>query len=157
MRDGLKEYYQTVSEILGKSINGRPYDYIFDMEKKLSEVLMYKADLGVRMRTAYKVYDKTTLRQIAECDIPILQHRMEAFADSFREMWLTENKAFGLEVQEMRFGALMYRLKTCQKRLIKYLNNEIAVIEELQGESLNPCMEFTIHNDWRSTVTASVN
>ena len=157
VRDGLKEYYQTVSETLGKSINGRPYDYIFDMEKKLSEVLMYKADFGVRMRTAYQSDDRTTLREIAECDIPILQHRMEAFADSFREMWMTENKAFGLEVQEMRFGALIYRLKTCQQRLLEYLNNEIAVIEELEVEALNPCKEFMSHNDWSSTVTASVN
>lgn len=157
VRDGLKEYYQTVSETLGKSINGRPYDYIFDMEKKLSEVLMYKADFGVRMRTAYQSDDRTTLREIAECDIPILQHRMEAFADSFREMWMTENKAFGLEVQEMRFGALIYRLKTCQQRLLEYLNNEIAVIEELEVKALNPCKEFMSHNDWSSTVTASVN
>ena len=41
--------------------------------------------------------------------------------------------------------------------LLEYLNNEIAVIEELEGEALNPCKEFMSHNDWSSTVTASVN
>lgn len=157
VRDGLKNYYQQVSETLSKSINGRPYDYLFFMEKKLSEVLEYKAELGVRIRKAYQSDDRSTLTEITEHDLPILQQRMEEFIEAFRKMWLTENKAFGLEVQEIRLGALLYRLKTCQKRLAEYLNDEVTVIEELQENALNPCKEFNTHNDWSSIVTASVN
>ena len=47
-------------------------------------------------------------------------------------MWLTENKAFGLEVQENRFGGLLLRLRSCRDRLEDYLAGRISQIDELE-------------------------
>jgi len=151
---GLAERYQRASEELAKSINGRDYDYIFEVEKKLIDVLARKADLGVRIRNAYQVGDRVTLAEIAENDFEQIIEDVEEFANAFRVMWLKENKPFGLEVQEGRFGALMYRMQKCKERLISYLNKDNGIIEELEETILVKNKEFESHNDWWSTTTA---
>ncbi len=155
--EGLKEYYQRTSKKLEESINGRDYDYIFDVIKRLTDVLVHKADLGVRLRNAYRSNNKAILKEIAEQDFVIITENIELFAEAFRKQWLKENKAFGLEVQDARFGALLYRMESCRKRLLEFCNGEITRIEELEEESLTSCEELELHNSWRSTITACVN
>ena len=159
VKEGAKEYYQNASKKLDLSIKGRAYDYVFDVQKKLTDVLMHKADLGVRIRNAYQTGDKGTLKEIVEQDFPTIKTDLENFADAFRNMWLDENKSFGLEVQEARLGALLYRLEICRCRLASYINGEISTIDELQEHALVGCDDagFECHNLWRSTITTCVN
>jgi len=151
--------FRESSEKLEKSINGRDYDYLFDVEKKLLDVMARKCDLGVRLRKAYQSGDKETLAVVAQA-IPSIKQNLKEFFAAFRVMWLKENKPFGLEVQEQRFGGLMYRMETCEARLHSYLNGEITVIEELEEKSLEKYEGFAgkgiVYNDWRTIVTASV-
>lgn len=160
VRDDLSQRYVDAAEKLSKSINGREYDYLFDMEKKLLDVLIRKCDLGVRLRKAYQSDDKETLAIITEQEFPIIKRDLKAFFEAFRVMWLKENKPFGLEVQEQRFGGLMYRMKTCEARLSAYLNGETNQIEELNEASLVKYKGFegeaVCQNNWSTTVTTSV-
>ena len=75
-------------------------------------------------------------------------------------MRLIENKAFGLEVQEQRFGGMMYRMETCENRLRDYLDGKIARIEELDAENPDRWEGFAgegvTYNSWKQIVTASV-
>ena len=60
----------------------------------------------------------------------------EAVYTAFRTLWLKENKVFGLEVQEMRFGQLLLRLRSCAERLQDYLDGNLPSIEELEEVQL---------------------
>ena len=51
-------------------------------------------------------------------------------------MWEKENKPFGWEIQDVRIGGLIRRIKTCGERIEKYLAGEITTIEELDNELL---------------------
>ena len=160
VRDDLAERYVDAAEKLGQSINGRKYDYLFDMHKKLLEVLKRKGDLGVRLRRAYQAGDRETLVTIAEQEFPIIKQNLNAFFDAFCKMWLEENKPFGLEVQEQRFGGLLYRIGRCEERLKAYLNGEIDKIDELEEKSLTKFKgyegEAVAQNNWSTTVTTSI-
>lgn len=158
--ENLAERYRNAATKLEKSINGRSYDYLFDTEKKLLDVLALKADLGVRIRKAYKSNDRAMLCSITAEDIPCLKLKLQAFAEAFRTLWLKENKAFGLEVQEQRLGGLMYRIEGCERRLLAYLAGHIPKIEELEEDSLEKYAgatgEGVKFNNWKETVTTSI-
>lgn len=158
--NNLGERYAQAAELLGGSINGREYDYLFLMEKALLDVLKYKADLGKRLRKAYQEDDRNTLEEILEQNFPAIRTSLILFFDAFRKVWLTENKPFGLEVQEQRFGGLLYRMDMCTKRLQEYLNEEIDCIEELEEKSLPKFKdkeeEAVTHNNWKSYISTSV-
>ena len=53
-----------------------------------------------------------------------------------QEQWLKENKPHGFEVQEIRLGGLLERLKGCKIRLKDYLLGKIEKIEELDEQLL---------------------
>ena len=152
--------YKEAADVLKVSINGRAYDYLFEVQEKLSEVLAGKCDLGKRIRRAYELDDRNCLQQIAEEEIPELIHKMREFFDAFKRMWLKENKAFGLEVHEQRFGGLLYRMEGCANRLKSYLEGEISKIDELEEACLVPYGKeegkLTKNNQWMKMVTTSV-
>lgn len=160
VRRDLTERYKTASEILKDSINGREYDYLFQMEKTLLDVLKHKSDLGNRLRTAYQEDDRKMLKEILEQGFPTIRMNLILFFDAFRKVWLIENKPFGLEVQEQRFGGLLYRMDMCATRLQDYLNGETDRIEELEENSLTKYKGFeeeaVVHNNWKDYVSTSV-
>ena len=160
VRKNQGERYAKAKDILVASINGRPYDYLFDVEAKLLDVLVLKANLGVRLRSAYQENNVKELRLIAEDDFPYIIQAVRKFAEAFRALWLMENKSFGLEVQEQRFGGLLYRLEVCSNRLKDYLDGKEVSIEELEEQSLEMWTGFSgeaaVMNSWKINVTTSV-
>ena len=160
VRKDQAERYAKGSATLKNSINGREYDYLFDMEKKLVDVLKHKADLGQRLRKAYQDEDRETLGVILKQDFPTIRENMLLFFDAFRKTWLIENKPFGLEVQEQRFGGILYRMDICAARLQEYLDGKVDRIDELEENSLVKFEGFeeeaVIQNEWNSYISTSV-
>ena len=77
-------------------------------------------------------------------------------------MWYTDNKPHGFDVQEIRLGGLLFRLKSCKERLQKFANGEIERIEELEERIVNYAdgsneLEKGVRglNDYKSTVTVN--
>lgn len=130
--DDLAERYANYAKRLGASVNGRNYDYLFRFMTKLLEVLSVKCDLGIRLRAAYAAGDREKLRYFTEKEIPMLIGMVDALYEAYRAQWLTDNKPFGLEVQENRFGGLLLRLRSCKDRLHDLLAGRILRIEELE-------------------------
>ena len=62
---------------------------------RLCELLSIKWDLGLRIRGAYQNKDLTTLRSIADDDIPKLVKWIEEFNLAFYKAWMNENKTNG--------------------------------------------------------------
>lgn len=95
-----------------------------------------KCDIGVRIKQAYDKKDNDALKNIAEKDLPETLRRLEVFHKAFKNQWFAENKAFGFEVQDIRIGGLMERVKTAIERINDYINKNIEAIEELEEERL---------------------
>ena len=67
---------------------------------------------------------------------------MDVFVETYRKQWHMDNKPFGFEIMDIRFGYIYSRIKTATLLIKKYLNGEISKIDELEVELL-PYRGFT--------------
>ena len=112
------------------------YGYLFDTFSALCDVLREKAGLGILLRRVYLAGNRAALREIADSVIPELEKRVEAFRKVFRTQWMKENKPFGFDVQDIRFGALLMRLRAVSETIQEYLDGKTDSIPELLEERL---------------------
>lgn len=109
------------------------FSYIFEIYEKLCRVMKVKYTLGVRTRTAYKKGDKEELKLIVK-DYEKSIRYIQDFIISFRNMWFTDNKPHGFDVQDLRLGGIIQRLKANKQRLNDYINGKVSKIDELDEE-----------------------
>ena len=129
-------YYENAAKQLEQAVrdsSGSSLCYVLKTQASLCRVLQDKANLGMVIRTAYDAGDREKLREIAEEAIPQLLGKLDRFYQDFRKQWMSENKAFGFEVQSLRIGGLRQRILEVQQRLEEYLSGEIAEIDELRS------------------------
>ena len=136
VHDELKSRYAHAAKTVAASLNGREYDYLFDFQAKLLTLLTRKCDLGLRLRKAYQAQDQQTLAKLLDEEFPPMQQETRDVYEAFRTLWYRENKSFGFELQEMRFGALMLRNESCERMLREYLEGARERIEELEAPML---------------------
>lgn len=147
-----EEYTKKLTAVLPKT--GK-YKYIFTAIRDLSAFLECKAELGIQTRAAYRAGDNAKLQ--AQVEVFALGiKRLQAFYNSFSKLWRKENKDFGWEVQDVRLGGLMRRLKTCKRTLEEYLGGKRDAIEELDCDVLATGNEGTLFdNNYVPMVTPS--
>ena len=155
--DAAKQLEQAVRDSSGRSLC-----YVLKTQASLCRVLQDKANLGMVIRAAYGAGDREKLREIAEEAIPQLLEKLDRFYQDFRKQWMSENKAFGFEVQSLRIGGLRQRILEVQQRLEEYLSGELAEIDELE----KPVLPFAYcegadvttldYNRWNYIVTTAV-
>lgn len=138
------------------------FGYLFLTMQRLCAVLKKKADMGIRVKAAYDRDDYTELKRIAEEEIPETLLNIDKFYEAFQSQWKKENKSFGFEIQTIRFGGLILRLKDIKRQLEKYVSGELNSIEELDEERLpfryfekNEMQELN-YNLWSDIVSPSV-
>lgn len=125
------------------------YAYLFDNLANLCRVLEKKAYLGLRTREAYRKSDKNALEALLQ-DYEEAAKRLRVFRDSMYRTWMRENKPFGWEVQEIRFGGLQARILNCRERLLEYLRGEVQSIPEMEQDVLpygNMGLQYNIYRD----------
>ncbi|MBR7098615.1 MAG: family 20 glycosylhydrolase, partial [Clostridia bacterium] len=135
----------------------RRYGYVFDTAAKLCDVLEIKYELGLKTRTAYEAGDKAELKRLAENEYVQVGKRISVFAKAFEKQWMADNKPHGFDVQEMRLGALLYRLDSCRRRILNYVNGQIDRIEELEEELLPFREKEQSFNFNNAPISATVN
>lgn len=129
------EWAEMAKKFRAATNRSKNYGYIFESYACLCDVLEYKHELGVNTRQAYQ-FDRSKLPKIiADYDETIL--RLEKFIATFRKMWYTDNKPHGFDVQELRLGGLLMRLKSCRERLQMLNDGKIDKIEELEETIVN--------------------
>lgn len=138
--DTAARFAQAEQSMKKAAAHGR-FSYLFVTMQLLCRVLKHKADLGLRLRSAYKEGRKEDLLQIAREEIPQLRLDLDEFYKAFRRQWTTENKSFGFEVQTIRIGGLDKRLSDTAEQLEQYAAGELAMIEELE-EAYQPFCYF---------------
>ena len=163
--DGLNERYAAHAQKLKRAVRraGR-WQYVFETQYRLAQLLSIKAELGIKLRRAYQAGDKETLNKLYQ-QLPLLGRRIEVFYTAFANQWHLENRANGFDVQDIRIGALKQRLHTATTKLKDYLAGKISEIPELE-ESLLDHMgggnEFEVDPDqceyrWRRMTSVNVN
>lgn len=158
-------YYENAAKQLEQAVrdsSGSSLCYVLKTQASLCRVLQDKANLGMVIRMAYGAGDREKLREIAEEAIPQLLEKLDRFYQNFRKQWMSENKAFGFEVQSLRIGGLRQRILEVQQRLEEYLSGELAEIDELE----KPVLPFAYfegadvttldYNRWNYIVTTAV-
>ncbi|MBQ8320150.1 MAG: beta-N-acetylhexosaminidase [Clostridia bacterium] len=133
--NGAVPYAEYTAKLHEAKARAGEFAYVFDCAEKLSAVLELKYDFGVRLREGYHAKSEEVLRTCAkECQEIVL--RTEDFYESLKTLWHIENKPFGFEVQTLRIGAVLQRMKDCKIRIEEYLEGRAASIPELEEEPL---------------------
>ena len=138
------------------------YSYLFETQAQLNALLALKIAVTSGIQETYRAGDKDRLAELAEKDLPLLYQKVEDFAEQFSRQWQLENKIFGLDTIDIRFGGLLKRIKRAQERLQQYTTGQLDSVEELEQEIL-PFNDFygdknfaaTTANQWHTIATAS--
>lgn len=129
------EVYARAAEKLKKLSDNAEYGYLFATLGALCHVLCIKNSIGVRTREAYRSRNNGELVSLIN-EYNLLYDAISDFYNAFRAQWMKENKSFGFEVQDMRIGGLMLRIRHCREVLSDFLDGKIKKIEELDEELL---------------------
>ena len=148
--DGGYEHFAENERLLSATAKkSRKYGHIFDTAAKLSAVLKYKYDLGVKTRNAYQNGDKAELTRLANEEYTYTVKAISAFARAFEKQWHLENKPHGFEVHDVRLGGLIRRTESCRRRLLDYACGKIDSIPELEDQLLP-------HGDEKKSIYANM-
>ncbi len=146
------DFYKDAASKLRAVAPKKEYEDIFDTQIALCDLLSVKAGLGVKTRNAYKRGDKALIYKLATEDYALAIERTESFYEAFAKQWNAENKPFGFDIQDLRLGGLIQRLKACRGRLLDYVEGRAESIPELEVELL----EDTGKVNWNSYATPNV-
>ena len=157
-KEGVEEEYRSHSERLRKNANCK-YGYLFENAAALCDLLSVKYGLGKRTRKVYLSGDKAAISALID-EYKQTENYVDAFYETMRTLWFTENKPHGFEVQDIRLGGLKQRLIHCRKRLAAYVEGKIDNIPELEEELLDYfgngkeySDETPSYNDWKTNAT----
>jgi len=157
-------YADCAAELGALALRGGSFAYLFDVQAKLCHALELKANLGVELKAAYDNEDKDALANFADVVIPEVTNRIESFYNAFRNAWLSESRPSGFDVQDLRIGGLLQRLRAAQSTVKAYLNGTLTRIEELEAERLyfdcreadsDKCITIGMNN-YRTTCTPNI-
>ena len=163
--EGLDALYRShIRKLYATSRIESPWQYLFETQYHLARVLALKADLGIRLRRAYKEGNKEELASLLE-RLKALPGEIEMFYKALRVQWERENRANGFDVQDIRIGALKQRIYVAIAKVRAYLAGETETIPELEEtllDHMGHADEFEIDPDqcewrWRRMTSVNVN
>lgn len=142
-----------------KSVPESRYNYLFETQIKLAEFLDIYALLPIKIKKYYAENDKKQLKKICDKTIPSAIKALEDFEIAYNKQWHKVYKPFGFDVQQLRIGGMMLRIKDSRKRIYEYLNGDIDKLEELESKDLpfdDPSCGLRGSNFWHRIVSKSV-
>lgn len=148
--------YETLKPLYDNSDYGKVFKYLGELCRALS----VKAELGIKTRNAYKDGNKEDLKEL----LPIYdetERLIGKFYSAYESWWMWENKPHGFDVQDIRLGGLLQRVRHCKARLAAYINGETDIIDELLTPVLDSkCrtgkdLEYIGGDYWENIVTAN--
>ncbi|MBE6728195.1 MAG: beta-N-acetylhexosaminidase [Ruminococcaceae bacterium] len=150
-----KKYASFARKLKNAACRTGEFSYLFDTLSKLCSVMQYKVDIGVRTRKAYETKDMNTIDALI-ADYKKMIKRTEDFYKTFKIQWYRENKPHGFDVQDIRLGGLIMRMKSCMERLIELRDGKIDRIPELEEKILTFRADKADFNNWIKTASANV-
>jgi len=102
----------------------------------ICDILEIKADLPDILSDAYKKNDLKTLNLLKNKIIPELILKISYLEYEHRSVWFRNNKPFGWDVLQRRYGGLKAVLENLIIRLDDFTSGRVSSIEELEQEHL---------------------
>lgn len=138
MNDNIKHFdlggkYANDAKIL-RGVNSKRYGLLFETQAAYADFLDIYWHLPIDVKETYKNGDKYRLKEIAVNIIPKALEALETFHTAFHKQWHHYLKPIGFEVQQVRLGGVMLRLKSSRERILQYVNGEIDALIELEYE-----------------------
>ena len=162
LEGGENEQYEACARQLDRMKKEENWGYLFAVAQALCETLAIKAQLGEKTRQVYESKDREALKLLLG-DYRQVIKKLEVFYKAYKKQWFIENKPHGFDVQDIRIGGLIARIRSCQERLQELYDGKVYVIEELEEKQLDFCgkgeelsSEHGCFNSWGKTVTANV-
>jgi hypothetical protein len=112
------------------------WSYIFETNGALNSLLSKKCDIGLKIKKAYDDKDRETLREIASVELLKILKDTEKLHFALRQQWYSENKTFGFDVIDIRFGTLKERIASARLRITDYLEGKTEKLDELEEKRL---------------------
>ncbi len=103
----------------------------------LYRIAIAKATLYNGLQAAYKKGDRAFLEKAAREILPQIEADFDAFYPLFKELWLRDYKAFGLDYYLADLGGARLQAQYARETLEDYLAGKIDQIEELEPEILS--------------------
>ena len=129
---------------------------LFEYHTQLTRVLYLKSDIGLRIAENYKKNDKAALTENVG-ELNELYKEICVLHEKLSVLWLRENKAFGLDRLDLRFGGLKERVLRAKSRIELYLAGEINAVEELDAERLLFAdAKFPAYRRYNTFISASI-
>lgn len=134
---GESEKYKKRAEEIDQAVkNATNFKNIFITKKLYYEVMAIKCELGLQTRAIYKTRSKKHMKKLISLYTQTIK-KTEAFYENFKKNWMLENKPYGFEIQSVRIGGLLLRLRDCRERLEDFLKGKTDKIEELETDLLD--------------------
>ncbi len=134
--DMKKHFEQAAAALAPYRKEGAPHDALINRYLTLCEAAGAKAEIGILMKRCYDAHDMEGLKEIAAVRLPQLKEKVKAAHKAYHRLWLEHNKAFGMEIQDIRYGGLLARIDTAIERIEDFCAGRITEIEELAAERL---------------------
>lgn len=150
-----KKYASYARRLKNAAKRAGEYAYLFEAAAKLCSALSIKADLGVRTHKAYADRDTQALKSVI-ADYKKLIKRLESFYAAYKTQWFNENKPHGFDIQDIRLGGLIMRVKSCKERLEELVAGKPDTIPELEEKQLSLSDKHYNFNSWGKSVSANV-
>ena len=159
-----KIFSEHVKEFESINYKNTKFSYLFDTQYRLAKVLSIKSRIGIELRNHYKSNDKEALKSDLD-KLKTLLTLLDDFYNSFDVKWNIENRSNGIDVFDLREGALERRVKRAINLVESYLDKLIDSIPELEEEILDYFgndkdlkKEYDIYeNRWRRISSVNVN
>lgn len=127
--------YKKVAKTLHNLSNNK-FEGMFEYLSKLAKVLSLKCEISLNLRKAYLSKDLLKLKEMTK-KIKLLFKYLGDFYKTYSYEYQNESKIEGFEIFDLRYGALIQRLRVTENKLLRYLRGEISKIEELELERLD--------------------
>ena len=124
-----KNYVRALSELP----NQGDLEWLFDIHRKLADILVSKCDIGPRLTTAYRENDHKALEKLC-AELGDLFAKYSQFHILYGDIWHRTYKPFGWEPLDMDLANAEARTKWAHHRVEQFLNGDIEKIEELEAE-----------------------
>lgn len=130
-----KNYIKFAERLDPVTKKNKKFKYLFEARKAYCEVMQLKSNLGNATRAAYEK-GKPELKKMIKV-YKLLIKRLNKFYKLLRAQWLLENKPSGFEIQDVRIGGMICRLKDCIDRIKEYIAGKAENIPELETKLLD--------------------
>ena len=130
-RNPLGRHYQELAAAIRKESQSasRTDGVLFAYACALADVVAVKADLNARARQAYASRDRRGMERVA-VDATALARLTSVLQRRHTAVWLGENKPFGLEVLQGRYGGQILRLQEMTRIVRAWVKGNVSSIPE---------------------------